>query len=430
MIPPVPETPGGIAVVGGGPAGLMAAEVARDAGIEVDLFESQGSVGRKFLLAGKGGLNLTHAEHFAPFVARYGAAASTVRGWLQSFDNLALRSWARDLGVETMVGSSGRVFPIDLKAAPLLRSWVRRLRARGVRMHMHHRWLGLGGGGELRLHDGQREIHVKPAATILALGGGSWPQLGSDGAWVPALQECHIDVAPLQPSNCGFEVDWSAVFIARFEGAPLKTIVASSRSIDGNSWVSSQAEFIITRSGVEGGAVYALSAALRESILRDGTAELRLDLAPGTDLTQLEAALSRPRNGRSLTEHLRRTVGIRDVKAALLYECAPRDALRSPALLAALIKSLPLRLSRPRPLAEAISTAGGVRFNELDELLMLRRRPGVFCAGEMLDWEAPTGGYLLTACLASGRVAASGAIAWQRLHGRAAELPGTPRFSA
>jgi uncharacterized flavoprotein (TIGR03862 family) len=403
-----------IAIVGGGPAGLMAAEVAIQAGHEVHVYDSQGSVGRKFLLAGKGGLNLTHSEHFDAFVARYGERANDARAWLKQFDSDAIRAWAQDLGVATLIGTSGRVFPLDLRAAPLLRGWVRRLRAAGARFHVHHRWLGFDATGASRFQTPQGEIGARHGATILAMGGGSWPQLGSDGAWLPVLVALGVAVAPLLPSNCGFDINWSQRFTERFAGVPVKSVIAST--VDANGQMQhSHSEFVITASGVEGSAIYTLSPALRTHIVLQGMAELQLDLMPTHDLAAVESALTRPRGGRSLTEHLRRTLGITGVKAGLLHEVLLRDELRDLPTLAATIKSLPLSLLRPRPLAEAISTTGGVRCSELDESLMLRSLPGVFCAGEMLDWEAPTGGYLLSACFASGRAAAVGATRWLRV---------------
>ncbi|MFC7302279.1 TIGR03862 family flavoprotein [Cognatiluteimonas weifangensis] len=406
----------GLVVIGGGPAGLMAAETARAAGLTVDLFEAKGSVGRKFLLAGKGGLNLTHSEPRPGFDARYRERQAEVGRWLDDFDADALRAWARGLGVDTYVGSSGRVFPLDRKAAPLLRGWVRRLREDGVRIHVQHRWLGWDADGRLRLATAQGERRVRAGAVVLALGGGSWPQLGSDGAWQTLLHAHGIDVAPLQPANCGFDIGWSAYFAQRHAGAPLKPVVAHWR--EGGAWHALQGECVVTASGVEGSLVYALSATLREAIARDGGATLQLDLAPGRDLERLQRDLGKPRNGRSLSEHLRRTVGIAGVKAALLHEVLDRAQLGDTALVARTLKRLPLRLLHPRPLAEAISSAGGVRLQALDETLMLRALPGVFCAGEMLDWEAPTGGYLLGACFASGRRAGRSAVAW--LHAGAA----------
>jgi uncharacterized flavoprotein (TIGR03862 family) len=408
-----PENEGGVVVIGGGPAGLMAAEAARAAGAAVDLYDHMGSVGRKFLLAGKGGLNLTHSEPFARFVQRYGEQSETVERWLRQFDADDLREWARTLGVETFVGSSGRVFPSDLKAAPLLRGWVRRLRADGVRMHMQHHFLGWTHDGSVRLRSPAGEIAVSAHATMLALGGGSWSKLGSDGGWVTALAERGIDVAPLRPSNCGFDVGWSEQFSARYAGHPIKPVVAAWTDRRGKER-QLQGELVATTTGIEGGLIYALSAGLRDAIAEAGYVEIRLDLAPGRDLPRLARELARPRGGRSLTEHLRRTVAIEGVKTGLLYERVPKSDLNDALRLATAIKSLPLRLLGTRPLDEAISTAGGVRMTELDHDLMLQARPGVFCAGEMLDWEAPTGGYLLAASFASGRIAGRSAAAWCR----------------
>src|SRR5690606_21626594 len=381
-----------LAVVGGGPAGLMAAEVACAAGVEVDLFECKGSVGRKFLIAGKGGLNLTHSEPMPGFARRYRGREREVAGWLRDFDADALRAWARGLGVETFVGTSGRVFPSDLKAAPLLRGWVRRLREQGVRFHVQHRWLGWDDAGALRFAtpDGERSIHAD--AAVLALGGGSWPQLGSDGAWEGMLCERGIDVAPLQPANCGFDVGWSAHFADHHAGAPLKPVVASWRDTAGRER-SRQGECVVTATGIEGSLVYAMSADLREAIAREGSALLHLDLAPGRTEARLHDALAVPRRGRSLGEHIRRQAGIAGAKAGLLREVLDADAMQDPGTLAATIKRLPLRLQSPRPIAEAISSAGGVRLEALDDALMLAPGSGVpagtFCAGEMLDWEAP-----------------------------------------
>jgi uncharacterized flavoprotein (TIGR03862 family) len=401
-----------LAVIGGGPAGLMAAEAARAAGAEVDLYEGTGSVGRKFLLAGKGGLNLTHSEPFAAFVKRYGARESEVARWLRDFDADALRRWVRELDIETFVGTSGRVFPVGLKAAPLLRGWVRRLREQGVRFHVRHRCEGWGDSGALRFRtpDGVRRVRAK--AVVFALGGGSWPQLGSDGAWVSWLAPTGVDIAPLQPANCGFDVGWSEYFASRFAGRPVKPVTAVLQTSAEEH--SRQGELIVTDAGVEGSLIYALSAPLRDEIAARGAALLRLDLAPGRDAVQLARDLSAPRAGRSLSEVLRRVARLDAVKIALIHEVVPKSELADAETLAARIKALPLKLVCARPLAEAISTAGGVRFEALDEQLMLRRRPGVFCAGEMLDWEAPTGGYLLTACMASGRRAGAGAAAWLR----------------
>ncbi|HEY9252963.1 MAG TPA: TIGR03862 family flavoprotein [Stenotrophomonas sp.] len=402
-----------LAVIGGGPAGLMAAEVARRAGVQVDLFEAKGSVGRKFLIAGKGGLNLTHSDPFEVFVARYRQRSAEVAGWLRDFDAEALREWARAQGIETYIGSSGRVFPLDRKAAPLLRGWVRRLKDEGVRFHVQHRWLGWGEDGALRFGTPEGERDVQADATVLALGGASWPQLGSDGAWVAPLAARGIDIAPLQPANCGFDVDWSKHFAERHAGAPLKPVVAHWLDLDGKPR-QLQGECVASTDGIEGSLVYALAADLRDLIARDGEATLWLDLVPGRDLPRLQSELARPRQGRSLSEHLRRQVGVTGVKAALLHEVLDKAASGDAGVLAATLKRLPLRLRRPRPIAEAISTAGGVRLEALDDALMLKQLPGVFCAGEMLDWEAPTGGYLLTACFATGLRAGRGAVAWSQ----------------
>ncbi len=410
MSSPASELPG-LAVIGGGPAGLMAAETARAAGIEVDLFEAKGSVGRKFLIAGKGGLNLTHAEPMPGFARRYGAREAEVTAWLRDFGADELREWARGLGVDTYVGTSDRVFPLDRKAAPLLRGWVRRLKDQGVRFHVQHRWLGWADDGALRFDTADGERAFRAHATVLALGGGSWPQLGSDGAWVPALQAQGVDVAPLVPSNCGFDIGWSEHFASRHAGAPIKPVIAHWRD-DGGHEHALQGECVATATGIEGSLVYALSVPLREAIAREGSATLWLDLVPGRDLARLHRELAKPRNGRSLSEHLRRQAGVDGVKAALLREVLEPAAFADMARVAATLKRLPLRLLRPRPMDEAISTGGGVRLEALDADLMAKARPGVFCAGEMLDWEAPTGGYLLTACFASGLRAGRAAARW------------------
>lgn len=407
---PNPATPR-VAVIGGGPAGLMAAEAARAAGVAVALYDAMGSVGRKFLLAGKGGLNLTHGEAPERFVARYGARQAEVARWLAAFDAPALRAWAAELGVETFVGSSGRVFPRDLKAAPLLRRWVRRVREAGVDFHVQHRWLGWQPDGALRFATPQGERMFHADATILALGGASWPQLGSDGGWVAPLRGAGIDVAPLQPANCGFELDWSDHLRQRFAGAPLKPVVAHWVDRDGTDR-SRQGEFVLSEYGIEGSLVYAIGAELREQIAARGEARLVLDLAPGYTQAALADRLGAPRGRHSIGDWLRRRAGLDAARCALVFELTDGATRADPQALAARVKALPLRLRAPRPVAEAISTAGGVRLEALDEALMLRARPGTFCAGEMLDWEAPTGGYLLTACFASGLLAGRGAVRW------------------
>ncbi|KRG68795.1 TIGR03862 family flavoprotein [Pseudoxanthomonas dokdonensis] len=407
-----------VVVIGGGPAGLMAAEIIRAAGHQVHVHEAKGSVGRKFLIAGKGGLNLTHSDPPTLFASRYRERAAEVGRWLRRFDADALREWARGLGVETFVGSSGRVFPNDMKAAPLLRGWVRRLREQGVVFHVQHRWLGwtdssTGSTRQLRFETADGEQRVDADAVVLAMGGASWPQLGSDGHWQSLLQARGVAVAPLKPANCGFDIDWSEYFIQRHAGAPLKAIAAHTTDAQGRA-ITLQGECVVSADGIEGSLVYALSAGLRDTIEREGSTVLHLDLLPNRDPDRLRRDLARPRNGRSLSEHLRRQAGISGVKAALLYEVLAADQRNDVDRLAATLKRLPLRLQRPRPVAEAISSAGGVRFEALDEAGMITALPGVFAAGEMLDWEAPTGGYLLTACFASGECAGRGVIAWLR----------------
>lgn len=401
-----------VAIIGGGPAGLIAAEqlVAVD-GLEVAIFDAMPSVGRKFLMAGKGGMNITHAEPLADFVGRYGDRQAIIGPLLDRFGPQQLRDWIQGLGIATFVGTSGRVFPTEMKAAPLLRAWLHRLRQHGVQFHVRHRWLGWGENGALRFATPMGETTQRFDAVVLALGGGSWAKLGSDGTWVALLEAQGIEVAPLKPANCGFEVVWSRHFAERFAGQPVKPVVAS---VAGRR---QQGEFNITASGIEGGLVYALSAPLRDALESAGRAVLCLDLAPGKTLERLKSDLARPRGRDSLANHLRRRAGIEGVKAGLLRELLPFETLTATDRLAAAIKQLPLSVTAPRPLDEAISTAGGVAFSALDDNLMLRDLPGVFCAGEMLDWEAPTGGYLLTACFATGRAAGQGARAW--LTGRA-----------
>jgi uncharacterized flavoprotein (TIGR03862 family) len=392
----------------------MAAEAASGAGARVDIYDAMPSVGRKFLMAGKGGLNLTHSEPPEAFLSRYGARRAHLAPLLAGFGPDALRAWARGLGVETFVGSSGRVFPSGMKAAPLLRAWRHRLRAAGVRFHMRNRWSGWDEDEALRFATPQGERAVRADAVVLALGGGSWARLGSTGAWVPLLLARGVRVAPLRPANCGFDVGWSEHFRARYAGQPVKPVVLAHRGPDGVE-SRQQGEFMVTATGIEGGLIYALSARLRDEIEAQGAALLRLDLAPGRDLARLVQELSRGRGSSSMANHLRRRAGIEGVKAGLVRELLPAADFADPVRLAAAIKALPLRLIAPRPLDEAISSAGGVAFDDLDEQLMIRALPGVFCAGEMLDWEAPTGGYLLTACFASGRAAGAGAAAWLKV---------------
>ena len=400
-----------VAVVGAGPAGLMAAEVLSLGGVQVDVYDAMPSAGRKFLLAGKGGMNLTHAEPAAQFAARYGARRSWIEPLLHAFGPDALRIWARELGIETFIGSSGRVFPSDMKAAPLLRAWLHRLRQTGVRFHMRQRWLGWTADGALRFRTESGETAVRTDAVLLALGGGSWARLGSDGAWVPLLAQRGVMVAPLRPANCGFDVAWSDHFRDRFAGHPVKPVSVTSTDSAGHA-AGRLGEFTITGTGVEGSLIYALSAALRDDIEANGSTLIHLDLMPAWPLQRVIDEVTRPRGSRSLSSHLQSRLQIAGVKAGLLRELAPAQDFSEPARLAVLIKALPLRLVAPRPIDEAISSAGGVAFEGLDRRLMINSLPGVFCAGEMLDWEAPTGGYLLTGCFASGRAAGLGALDW------------------
>ena len=450
---PSSPAPVRIAIVGGGPAGLMAAEQLATAGTTVTVFDAMPSVGRKFLLARRGGLNLTHSEAFEPFLSRYGMQRERLTPMLHVFGAQALQDWAHGLGVDTFVGSSGRIFPKEMKAAPLLRAWLTRLRAAGVRFEMRHRWLGWeddthapGEAPAPRQHlrfatpHGERQVHAD--AVLLALGGGSWARLGSDGAWVPVLRTAGVEVADLLPANCGFDIDgsrigafdrpgaalaalatddldaehaqhsaWSTHFLQRFRGQPLKSVVAHFTDVHGQRHERA-GECLVSASGIEGGLIYALSAALRDTIAAHGSVTLYLDLAPGRSLERLNTELARARGSRSMASHLQGQAGIKGIKAALLRECLPAQAFVDPARLAASIKALPLTLVAPRPLDEAISSAGGVRFEAVDATLMLHARPGVFVAGELLDWEAPTGGYLLTACFATGVAAAHGLYSW------------------
>ena len=404
-----PARPKKIAVIGGGPAGLMAAQTAAGHGLDVSVYERKASVGRKFLIAGRGGLNLTHAEPMPEFVMRFRNRSGQVSAWLDGFDNASVRAWCHDLGIETFIGSSGRVFPTDMKAAPLLRAWLKRLRESGVNFHVNQQAIGFDASGCLRLQTPDGERQIKADAVIFALGGASWPQLGSDGHWQSWLQPEGLAIEPLQPANCGFETTWSEFFKTRFAGTPLKPLRMrlSETEDDGK-----QGECVISEYGLEGSLVYALSAEIRECIGRHGSCTVLLDLLPDHRRERIAQIAGKPRNGRSLGDFLRRQFKLSGVKCALLHELAGKTQLADPETLANLLKALPLQLTRPRPIAEAISSAGGVALGQLQENLMWRNRPGLFFAGEMLDWEAPTGGYLLTASMASGRMAGLGAVAY------------------
>lgn len=429
-----------VAIIGGGPAGLMAAEVLAQAGVVVHLFDAMPSVGRKFLLAGKGGLNLTHSEPHAPFVSRYAERQPQLEPLLQEFGGPEVRAWAQGLGVETFVGTSGRVFPADMKAAPLLRAWLQCLRGQGVVFHMRHRWLGWSDDGALRFAAPAGEVPVAAKSVVLALGGGSWARLGSDGAWVPLLEQRGVAVAPLRPSNCGFDVlradapagetrraflqeligrtpvpavGWTPHFVERFAGQPFKTVALAFTDSQGRTF-SRRGEFVATATGVEGSLVYAASHLLRDEIEAHGHATFHLDLLPDHTPERVLVEVRHPRGSRSLSSHLKSRLGLDGIKAGILHEHLGKDGMNDLVALAHAIKALPITVVATRPIDEAISTAGGVVFEALDTHLMAHALPGVFCAGEMLDWEAPTGGYLLTASLASGRVAGLGALHWLR----------------
>jgi uncharacterized flavoprotein (TIGR03862 family) len=397
-----------IAIIGAGPAGLMAAEVISQAGIKVDVYDAMPSAGRKFLMAGKGGLNITHAEPYDSFIFRYGARKDAIKPMLDGFDAETLRKWVKELGINTFIGSSGRIFPAEMKAAPLLRAWLHRLRQGGVAFHMRHQWLGWGESTSktLRFMTPQGVREIKADVLVLALGGGSWPQLGSTGSWVPILIERGIQVTPLLPANCGFDFAWSEHFRERFAGQPLKSVSATFNG------VHRRGECMVTATGIEGSLIYEFSAPLRDDIAAHGTAIITLDLAPDKSFTSLLEKFSQPAGKQSMANHLRKQIGIESVKAGLLREVLSPADFNDPVKVCSTIKSLPIKLVATRPLAEAISSAGGIRFDAVDEHLMIRTLPGTFCAGEMLDWEAPTGGYLLTACFASGRKAGEGVRGW------------------
>ncbi|MEG0922137.1 MAG: TIGR03862 family flavoprotein [Comamonas sp.] len=438
-----------VAVVGGGPAGLMAAHRLAQQGLSVTVFDGSASVGRKFLLAGRGGLNLTHSEPIEPFVGRFGAQQAVVGSWLQDFGAAEVQAFAQELGIETFVGTSARVFPKDMKAAPLLRAWLVAMRAAGVRFSMRHRWLGWGDGGALRFATPEGEVAVQARATVLALGGGSWSRLGSDGAWVPLLVQAGIAVKPLLPANCGFDVasagalaaapqagddqaaevaedpsrrhflrsvvgleqppqvGWTPFFADKFAGQPFKSVAIQFDSADGQQFAR-KGEFVATAAGVEGSLVYAVSSLLRNTIAVQGQATFYVDLLPNHSPERVLVEVRHPRGSRSLASHLKSRLALDGIKMGLLYEVLGKDGMHDAALLARTIKAAPITVVAPRPMDEAISTAGGVALDALTADLMSTVQPGVFFAGEMLDWEAPTGGYLLTAALSSGVRAAKG----------------------
>lgn len=402
-----------VSIIGGGPAGLMAAEVLINAGVKVDVYEAMPTLGRKFLRAGLGGLNITHSEPFKAFCSRYGDRQSHLQECLDAFPPDSLRAWVHELGIETFVGSSGRVFPIEMKAAPLLRAWVHRLRNAGVQFHHNHRWLGFNKSHypqySLRMANATEEFSLSAKAVVLALGGASWPQLGATGTWAPWLQECGVEMAPWLSANCGFDVAWSAHLREKFPNSPLKSVALAFTDLDGKS-ETRQGEILISEYGVEGSLIYAFSRRLRDYLNVHGSATFSLDLLPAHSLERVVAELSRPRGSKSMSRHLQSCLKIDGLKSALLYELLSREEIANPTTLAKYIKALPITVRSTRPVAEAISTAGGVCFSSLDQDLMLKDLPGVFVCGEMIDWEAPTGGYLLTACFATGQRAGQGAL--------------------
>ena len=393
-----------VAIIGGGPAGLMAVEIISARGMRVDVYDSMPSAGRKLLMAGKSGLNITHSDPFEVFVSRYGKRREEIEPLLKQFGADQLREWVHGLGIQTFIGTSGRVFPMGMKASPLLRAWLGRLTDSGVTFHLRHKLTGIRPDKSLQFETPNGEVIVNADAIVLALGGGSWRRLGSDGAWADWLKQAGVEVEPLRPSNCGFDVTWSDHFREKYEGHPIKSVVLSFGEFQG------QGEFIVTKEGVEGGLIYSASAFIRDEIYANGTATVLLDLKPDRTLDWLTEKLSRPRGSRSLASYLEKTLGIKGVKAGLLREFVSKEDFTDAKRLAEFIKALPVPFAAPRPLDEAISTAGGVTFEALDENLMLKNLPGIFCAGEMLDWEAPTGGYLLTACFSSGVAAGNGVL--------------------
>ena len=395
-----------IAVIGAGPAGLMAAQVLAEAGQSVTVYDRMPSVGRKFLMAGRGGLNLTHSEGLETFLKRYGPQAARLAPLIEAWPPSALTAWAEGLGQETFVGSSGRVFPKALKASPLLRAWLARLGELGAEVRTRHDWAGWDADGALRFQTPDGEVTFAPDATVLTLGGASWPKLGSTGAWADLLAAQGVAVNPLKPANAGFDVAWSDIVRDRFAGQPLKGVAVTF----GRTRLRGEA--MVTRHGLEGGVIYALSAALRDAIAKDGGARLWIDFRPDATADQLASRIAQQPANQSAANRLRKGLHLTPLETNLLREAHGKDLPSDPAALATAIKGAPLTLTGVRPIARAISTAGGVAFEALDEQLMLTARPGVFAAGEMLDWEAPTGGYLLQASFATGVAAAKGALSW------------------
>lgn len=394
-----------IAIIGGGPAGLMAADILSLSDVKINVYDAMPSLGRKFLMAGKSGLNLTHSEDYPLFVTRYGNKQNEIVKHLADFKPKDLLAFAKELNVKTFVGSSGRVFPVEMKASPMLRAWVQRLKSRGVTFHLRHRWSGWK--DKLCVFETPTGIvKINPDATILALGGASWPKLGSTGDWVPWLEQAGIVVKPFSPANCGFYVKWSTYFSEKFHGQPIKSVSLCFKDF------KQQGEFVITKKGVEGSLIYSASAKLRDELISTGKASFTLDLVPDTSIEKLTQALARPRGSATMSNHIRKTTGIQGVKLNLLYEFVAKEIFENTFKLAKAIKTLSIPIVSPTPLATAISCAGGISFDELDNHLMLRKMPGVFCTGEMLDWEAPTGGYLLSACFAMGKAAGNGALRW------------------
>ncbi len=403
-----------VMVIGAGPAGLMAAETMAAAGHQVHVYDAKPSACRKFLLAGVGGMNITHSEAYDDFIQRYYDKADWLDTAIRQFDGQALRAWIHDLGVDTFVGSSGRVFPTDMKAAPLLRHWLSRLREAGVVFHMRHKMLSLEAGQARFDHQGDVVV-AKADAIVLAMGGASWPKLGSDGAWQTILSEQGVGLAPLQSANCGFYSHWSEHLQTKFAGSPLKGIAFNMRLASGER-VMKKGECIVTRDGMEGSLIYAFSKYLRDQINASGEASLTIDLMPELSVQQLQSKLKNTKAKESFSKYLKRTLGLSGVKTALLYEAFQKQRLLSPAGLAECVKQVPVSFYRTKPIAEVISSAGGVQQKSVDSTLMLQALEGVFCAGEMLDWEAPTGGYLLTACFATGRLAGQGVCQWLDTH--------------